>query len=149
MQPSRPFAWSVAILAQVPVPHGDRSIAPVQVEGRSQSSLPVETVTAFAVGVRRGGGPESCAIVTPANPGCSGWTTGSCSCAAALIISPMRVMSRPSSGVSAQAEGRGVGDDVEHAAVGHVDGDRAQVRHLDRAVEVRREGGHVLERHAA
>ena len=39
-------------------------------------------------------------MVIPANPGCSGWTTGSCSAAAALIISVTRVMSRPSSGTS-------------------------------------------------
>ena len=40
-------------------------------------------------------------MVIPANPGWSGWTTGSCSAAAALIISVTRVMSRPSSGTSA------------------------------------------------
>ena len=44
---SWPLAWSVAILADVPVPHGERSMAPVQVAGRSQSSGPVETVTTF------------------------------------------------------------------------------------------------------
>ena len=32
-------------MADVPVPHGERSIAPVHVAGRSQSSVPVETVT--------------------------------------------------------------------------------------------------------
>ena len=37
----------------VPVPHGDRSIAPVHVAGRSQSSAPVETVTTLRIGVRR------------------------------------------------------------------------------------------------
>ena len=45
-------------------------------------------------------GPLSWPMVMPANPGCSGWTTGSCSLAAALIISVMRTMSAPSSGVS-------------------------------------------------
>ena len=44
-------------------------------------------------------------MVMPANPGCSGWTTGSCSFAAALIISVMRTMSAPSSGVSRSPNG--------------------------------------------
>ena len=96
---SRPFAWRTAILAHVPVPHGDRSMTPVQVDGRAQSSAPVETVTTFRHELRGScGGPDSCPMVIPANPGCSGWTTGSCSAAAALIISVTRVMSRPSSG---------------------------------------------------
>ncbi len=47
--PSRPVAWRTAIRADVPVPQGDRSIAPVQVEGSSQSSVPVETVTTFRI----------------------------------------------------------------------------------------------------
>ena len=34
-------------MAQVPVPHGERSMTPVQVEGFDQSSSPVETVTTF------------------------------------------------------------------------------------------------------
>ena len=38
VEAERPLAWSAAILAQVPVPHGERSIAPVQVAGRAQSS---------------------------------------------------------------------------------------------------------------
>ena len=83
------------------MPHGERSIAPVQVDGLSQSSVPVETVTTFRRLLAGScAGPDSCPIVMPANPGCSGWTTGSCSLAAALIISVMRTMSRPSSGVS-------------------------------------------------
>ena len=52
------------------------------------------------------GGPESSAIVTPAKPGCSGCTTGNCSCAAALIISLMRTMSRPFVRRQPQAERR-------------------------------------------
>ena len=40
-----PRAWSVAMRADVPVPHGERSMAPVHVAGLSQSSVPVETVT--------------------------------------------------------------------------------------------------------
>ena len=40
------------------------------------------------------------------------------------------------------------GDDVEHPAVRDVDRDGAQVRDLDRRVEVGREGRHVPERHA-
>ncbi len=98
--PNRPRACSVAILAEVPVPHGERSSAPVHVDGRFQSSVPVETTTAFCQSASpRNGGPESWAIVTPSKPGCSGCTTGSCSRVAALIISPMRTMSPPSSGV--------------------------------------------------
>ena len=38
-------------------------------------------------------------IVIPAKPGCSGWTTGSCSLAAAFTSSVIRTISRPSSGV--------------------------------------------------
>ena len=76
-------------------------MAPVHVAGRSQSSVPVETVTTFRRLLAGScGGPDSCPIVMPANPGWSGWTTGSCSFAAALIISVMRAMSAPSSGVS-------------------------------------------------
>ena len=76
-------------------------MAPVQVAGRSQSSVPVDTVTAFRrLLAGSWAGPDSWAMVIPANPGWSGWTTGSCSAAAALIISLMRTMSPPSSGVS-------------------------------------------------
>ena len=39
----------------------------------------------------------------------------------------------------------GVGDDVEHAAVGDVDGHVAEFRHVEHRVEVDGEGGHVLE----
>ena len=149
-EPSRPRACSVAIFAQVPVPHGERSIAPVHVAGRSQSSCPVETITALRRSVvARRGGPESCAIVTSWIAGFSGWTTGSCSCAAALIISPMRAMSRPSSGVSRSPNARGIGDDVEHAAVRDVDAARAERRDLDRRVEVHGERRHVPERRPA
>jgi hypothetical protein len=85
----------------VPVPHGERSIAPVHVAGRSQSSVPVETVTTFRIEFAGSwAGPDSWPIVIPAKPGCSGWTTGSWSFAAALIISVIRTMSAPSSGVS-------------------------------------------------
>src|ERR1039458_9501024 len=97
--PSCPLACSAAILAQVPVPQGERSMTPVQVSGRDQSSVPVDTTTAFLrCASIRVGGPESCAMLTPAIPGFSGWTTGSCSRAAALIISAILTMSRPSSG---------------------------------------------------
>ena len=64
------------------------------------STSPVETVTTFfrwASG--REGSPESWPIETPANPGWSGWTTGSCSFAADFMSSVIRTMSRPSSGV--------------------------------------------------
>jgi hypothetical protein len=81
-------------------------MAPVQVEGFSQSSVPVETVTTFrALFAGSCAVPESCPIVIPANPGCSGWTTGNCSLAAALIISVIRTMSAPSSGVSLSPNG--------------------------------------------
>ena len=84
-------------------------------------------------------------MVTPEKPGCSGCVTGNCSAAAAFTISLMRTMSRPSSGVKPQPELGGLGDHVEHAAVGHIDGGRAQVRHLDHRVQVRGERGHVAE----
>ena len=42
-----PRACSVTIFAQVPVPHGERSSAPVQVDGRVTSSVPVDTTTAL------------------------------------------------------------------------------------------------------
>ena len=88
------------------MPHGERSIAPVQVAGRSQSRAPVETVTTLRrLFAGSCGGPDSCPIVMPAKPGCSGWTTGSCSLAAALIISVIRTMSAPSSGVSRSPNG--------------------------------------------
>ena len=46
--------------AQVPVPQGERSITPVHVEGRLQSSSPVETVTALRMWeLGCAGGPES------------------------------------------------------------------------------------------
>ena len=44
-------------------------------------------------------------MVIPLKPGCPGWTTGSCSLAAALIISVIRTMSAPSSGVSLSPNG--------------------------------------------
>ena len=76
-------------------------MAPVQVAGRSQSSVPVETVTTFRrLLAGSWAGPDSWAMVIPAKPGWSGWTTGSWSAAAALIISVIRTMSAPSSGVS-------------------------------------------------
>jgi hypothetical protein len=93
-------------------------------------------------------GPDSWPIVIPAKPGCSGWTTGSWSFAAALIISVIRTMSAPSSGVSRSPERLGRGDDVEHPAVGDVDRDGAEMRHLDTRFEVGGERRHVSERHA-
>ena len=77
----------------------------VPLYGRLVASRPrmrlINTVTTFFMWASgREGGPESCAIVIPVNPGCSGCATGSCSRAAALIISLIRTMSRPSSGES-------------------------------------------------
>ena len=87
------------------MPHGERSMAPVQVAGLSQSSVPVETVTTFRMLLAGScAGPLSWPMVMPANPGWSGWTTGSCSFAAALIISVMRTMSAPSSGREPEPE---------------------------------------------
>src|SRR5438270_2997348 len=63
---SLPLACSTAMRAQVPVPHGDRSIAPVHVLGLFQSSCPVETITAFlATAFGLVGAPVSSAIVMP------------------------------------------------------------------------------------
>ena len=45
-----------------------------------------------------------------------------------------------------QAERRGVGNDIEHAAVGNVDGERTESRDLERHVEMHGEGGHIPER---
>ena len=54
----------------MPVPHGERSIAPVHVAGRSQSSVPVETVTTFRIEFAGSwAGPDSWPIVIPAKPG--------------------------------------------------------------------------------
>ena len=62
-----------ASTAQVPVPHGDRSSAPVHVDGRFQSSRPVETITAFRQSLSgEAGGPDSCAIVGPVMAAFSG-----------------------------------------------------------------------------
>ena len=81
-------------------------MAPVQVAGRSQSSAPVETVTTFLrLFAGSWAGPDSWPMVIPLKPGCPGWTTGSCSLAAALIISVIRTMSAPSSGVSLRPNG--------------------------------------------
>ena len=55
-------------------------------------------------------------------------------------------MSRPSSGRQAQAERRGVGDDVEHAAPRDVHGHPAERPDLDGRVEVDGERRHVAER---
>src|SRR5205823_6855012 len=61
----------------------DRSITPVQVEGLSQSSFPVETVTTFRPSLAGTcGGPASSAMVIPLKAGCSGCVTGSWSAAA-------------------------------------------------------------------
>eukprot|EP00613_Pedinella_sp_CCMP2098_P008552 CAMPEP_0171679180 /NCGR_PEP_ID=MMETSP0990-20121206/56088_1 /TAXON_ID=483369 /ORGANISM="non described non described, Strain CCMP2098" /LENGTH=87 /DNA_ID=CAMNT_0012265925 /DNA_START=195 /DNA_END=458 /DNA_ORIENTATION=- len=40
-------AHKIAITAHVPVPHGLRSSIPVQVDGRSQSRVPLDITTAF------------------------------------------------------------------------------------------------------
>ena len=48
-------------------------------------------------------------------------------------------------GREAQAELRGVSDDVEHTAIGDVHGHRAQLRHLDLFIQVGSESGHVAE----
>ena len=59
-------------------------MAPVQVAGWSQSSSPVETVTAFLASASvRVGWPESRAIEMPGKSGCSGCETGNCSRVAA------------------------------------------------------------------
>ena len=44
---SSPRACNIAITADVPEPHGERSIMPVQVAGRSQSSVPLDMTTAL------------------------------------------------------------------------------------------------------
>lgn len=44
---SSPRACSIAMTAHVPVPHGERSIIPVHVSGRPQSSTPLDMTTAF------------------------------------------------------------------------------------------------------
>ena len=120
---------------------GRRSL-PVELAGRDGHDV------ASAVARDRAAGPDSCAIVIPANPGWSGWTTGSCSAAAALIISLIRTMSAPSSGVSRSPNGVRVGDHVEHPAVRDVDGDGPELGDLDRRVEVGRERRDVAERDA-
>ena len=100
------MAWSAAILAQVPVPQAERSSAPVQVAGPLPVDAPVEMTTVFLRSApAASGGAENWAIVTPAIAGFSGWTAGNCSRAAALIFSPSRTMSRPSSGVSRSPTG--------------------------------------------
>ncbi len=131
------------------MPHGERSIAPVQVAGRSQSSVPVETVTTLRMLLAGSwAGPDSCPIVMPAKPGLLGMDDrellvgggldhlGDAGDVGALV------------GREPEPEPAGVGDDVEHPAIGDVDGDRPELRHLDRCVEMGREGGHVPERHA-
>ena len=71
------MAWRTAIFAHVPVPHGERSMTPVHVDGRDQSSSPVDTVTTLRHEFRGScAGPDSCPIVIPANPGCSGMDDG-------------------------------------------------------------------------
>ena len=52
-------------------------MAPVHVAGRSQSSVPVETVTTLRrLFAGSWAGPDSCPMVIPAKPGCSGWHDG-------------------------------------------------------------------------
>src|SRR5437016_1805049 len=61
---SLPRACSVAILAQVPVPHAERSSTPVHVSGRSQSNSPVEITTALRMSASLlCDGPESWATL--------------------------------------------------------------------------------------
>jgi hypothetical protein len=67
------LAYRVAILAHVPVPHGERSSTPVHDDGRSQEGVPVEMTTVFfRVASGRVGGAESTMIETPLMPGLSG-----------------------------------------------------------------------------
>ena len=98
--PSLPLAFSTAIRALVPVPQAERSSAPVQVDGFSQSKSPVEITTVLrpcASGLT--GLPVIMAMVGPVSSGLSGWTDGYCSRVAALTISPNLTQSAPSSGV--------------------------------------------------
>ena len=48
-------------------------------------------------------------------------------------------------GRETKAERSGIGDDVEHPAIGDIHSDRAQALHLDGRIEVRGEGGDVAE----
>ena len=99
----------------------------------SQSSVPVETVTALRREIRRRAAAPRAGDGEPVKPGCSGWTTGSCSRGGGLDhLADARDVAALV-GRQPQAERLGVGDDVEHAAVRDVDGHRAEVRHLDRA----------------
>ncbi|GIT27512.1 MAG: hypothetical protein CM1200mP41_35560 [Gammaproteobacteria bacterium] len=73
IQPNRPLACNVAILALVPVPQGERSSAPFQVSGRFQSREPVDTTAAFLrVAFGFVAGPESTPMVISETAGFSG-----------------------------------------------------------------------------
>ena len=103
-EPAR--AWSTAIRADVPVPHGERSIAPVHVAGRSQSSVAGRDGDGVPHRVRRVvGRPGQLADRDPGEPRLLGVDDRHCSAAAALIISVIRTMSAPSSGVSRSPNG--------------------------------------------
>ena len=84
------------VRAEVPVPHGQRSRAPVKLSGRSQSGDPVATVTAFrARAPAMVAAPVSWEIVGPVIDGSSGWETGRCSRVASRIRSLTRAISAP------------------------------------------------------
>jgi hypothetical protein len=50
-------------------------------------------------------------------------------------------------GRQSQPKLRGIGDDVKHAAIGHVDLDGAELGYFDRGVEMDGKAGKILERH--
>ena len=134
-----PRAWSAAITAHVPVPHGLRSIIPVHVSGRSHSKIPFDITTAARAQPAVGAARRRPAEDQLSGPGYenSGWSTGRCSRVATLIISPSRQISR----LWAASRRRPTlacrrSSTVLPTAYDDVDRDAAQLRHVDRREEV-------------
>jgi hypothetical protein len=140
------LACSTAIFALVPVPQGQRSIAPVQVEGSSKvmgaagHGDGVATVGVRVVGGARqlGDGDADARVVgvgdlelvlCGAQDQCGG---------AGDVPASFRQQREP-------VELADVRDDVEHPAPADVDRHLAERRHVDDGVEVGGEGGDVPE----
>ncbi len=131
------------------MPQGERSSAPVHEEGRFQSSLPVETITVFLRSERGwSAGAESWAMVMPAMAEFSGWTDGELFVRGGFNhFADANDVAR-FVGSEVEAQRRGVGDDVEHSAVGDIHFYRAEAGNFDVGIEVDGERGNILKRDA-
>ena len=121
-------------------------MAPVQVAGRSQSNVPVDTVTAFRRSLAAScGRPGKLPDRDAREARLLGVDDGQLLAGRRLDHLSDAHDVGPFVGGQPESEPVRVGDGVEHAAVGHVHRHGPERGHLDRRVEMGREGRHVPE----